>query len=340
MSKIRVGINGLGRIGRITARLISQNPAFELVGVNDLASLDQMAHLLTYDSVHGRFHGDVKVEGGKLSINGKPVQNSASRDPLEIPWEKKGCDLVIECTGAFTDFEGASKHLASGAKRVIVSAPVKDVDKIRTFVYGINHETYNPEKDVIVSNASCTTNCLAPVVKILNDNFKVVRGLMTTIHSYTNDQRTLDLVHPDPRRARAAALNMIPTSTGAAKAVTLVIPELKGKLTGTSVRVPTPNVSLVDFVGDLGRNVTVEEVNNAFIAAAASGPLKGILKVVHAPLVSSDFNGDPASSSVDLECTMVVDGSMVKVLSWYDNETGFSQRMLDLAMYMHSRGGV
>lgn len=340
MEKIRVGINGLGRIGRITARLLTDNPAFELVGVNDLSSLEQMAHLLTYDSVHGKFHGEVKIDGGNLFINGKQVQNTASRDPLEIPWKKKGADLVFECTGSFTDYEGASKHLASGAKRVIVSAPVKDADKIRTFVYGINHETYNPEKDVVVSNASCTTNCLAPLVKVLHDSFKVTRGLMTTIHSYTNDQRILDLVHPDYRRMRAAALNMIPTSTGAAKAVTLVIPELKGKLTGTSIRVPTPNVSLVDFVGDLGRSVTVEEVNQAFINAAEKGPLKGVLKAVKAPLVSSDYIGDPASSSIDLESTMVIDGTMVKVLSWYDNETGFSQRMLDFAQYMNSKGGV
>ncbi len=340
MAKIRVGINGFGRIGRITARLLSSNPAFELVGVNDLSSIEQMAHLLAYDSVHGRFRGEVKIEGANLSLNGQPVQTTAARDPLEIPWKKVGADIVFECTGAFTDYVGAAKHLSSGAKRVVVSAPVKDTDKIRTFVYGINHESYNPEKDVVVSNASCTTNCLAPVVKVLHDNFKVTRGLMTTIHSYTNDQRTLDLVHSDFRRMRAAALNMIPTSTGAAQAVTLVIPELKGKLTGTSVRVPTPNVSLVDFVGDLGRAVTVEEVNQAFINAAEKGPLKGVLKAVKAPLVSSDYIGDPASSSIDLGCTMVIDGTMVKVLSWYDNETGFSQRMLDLAQFMNSKGGV
>ncbi len=340
MAKIRVGINGLGRIGRITARLLADNPNFELVGVNDLSSLEQMAHLLTYDTVHGRFKGEVKIDGGNLFINGMQVKNSASRDPLEIPWDHKGVDLLFECTGSFTTYDGAMKHIKSGAKRVIVSAPVKDTDKIKTIVYGINHETYNPETDAIVSNASCTTNCLAPVVKVLNDNFKITRGLMTTIHSYTNDQRILDIAHSDFRRMRAAALNMIPTSTGAAKAVSLVIPELKGKLTGTSVRVPTPNVSLVDFVADLGRNVTVEEVNQAFVTAATSGPLKGILNTTTAALVSSDFIGDTSSSTVDLLSTMLVDGSMVKVLSWYDNETGFSQRMIDLAAYMAKKGGV
>jgi len=340
MAKIRVGINGLGRIGRITARLLADNPNFELVGVNDLSSLEQMAHLLMYDTVHGRFKGEVKIDGGNLFINGTPVKNSASRDPLEIPWDHKGVDLLFECTGSFTTYDGAMKHIKSGAKKVIVSAPVKDTDKIKTIVYGINHESYNPETDAIVSNASCTTNCLAPVVKVLNDNFKITRGLMTTIHSYTNDQRILDIGHSDFRRMRAAALNMIPTSTGAAKAVTLVIPELKGKLTGTSVRVPTPNVSLVDFVADLGRTVTVEEVNQAFVTASESGPLKGILKTTKAELVSSDFIGDKASSTVDLPSTMLVDGSMVKVLSWYDNETGFSQRMIDLAEYMAKKGGI
>ncbi len=340
MAKIRVGINGLGRIGRITARLLADNPNFELVGVNDLSTLEQMAHLLKYDTVHGHFKGEVKIDGGTLKINGVTVKNSASRDPLEIPWDHKGVDLLFECTGSFTSYEGAMKHIQSGAKRVIVSAPCKDADKIKTIVYGINHENYNPETDAIVSNASCTTNCLAPVVKVLHDNFKINRGLMTTIHSYTNDQRILDLAHPDFRRMRAGALNMIPTSTGAAQAVTLVIPELKGKLTGTSVRVPTPNVSLVDFVADLGRTVTVEEVNSAFVKASESGPLKGILNTVTAELVSSDFIGDKHSSTVDLPSTMLVDGSMVKVLSWYDNETGFSQRMIDLAAYMAKKGGV
>lgn len=334
MKKIKVGINGFGRIGRVTMRLISERPEFEVVAINDLTPLEQNAHLLKYDSVHGVWKKEVKAENGGLNINGQNVKVFAQRDPVEIPWGSLGVDIVFESTGIFTGFDGASKHLKAGAKKVIISAPCKDDDKIRTFVMGINQDSYNPATDNIVSNASCTTNCLAPVVKVLNDNFKVQRGLMTTIHSYTNDQRILDLGHSDYRRMRAGALNMIPTTTGAAKAVTLVIPELKGKLTGLSVRVPTPNVSLVDFVADLGRTVTVEEVNNAFIAASQNGPLKGILNTVKAELVSSDFNGNPASSSIDLPSTMVLDGSMVKVFSWYDNETGFSSRMLDLANFI------
>lgn len=334
MKKTRIAINGFGRIGRVTTRLLMDRPEFELVAINDLTPTDQAAHLLKYDSVHGVWGKSVQADKESFEINGQKVQVFAMRDPAELPWAKLGIDLVIESTGVFTDHAGSSKHLKAGAKKVIVSAPCKDNDKIRTFVVGINHETYNPAQDHIVSNASCTTNCLAPVVKVLNDNFKVQRGLMTTVHSYTNDQRVLDLVHSDYRRMRAAALNMIPTSTGAAKAVTLVIPELKGKLTGTAVRVPTPNVSLVDFVADLGKTVTVEEVNEAFVRAAQSGPLKNILNAVKEELVSSDFNGTHWSSSVDLQSTLVIDGSMVKVLSWYDNETGFSCRMLDLARWM------
>ncbi len=332
MKKVRVGINGFGRIGRVTLRLLAERSDFEVVAINDLTPLDQNAHLLKYDSVHGLFDQEISTDGKSLKVGSQSIQVFSQRDPVEIPW--KDVDVVFECTGVFTDFDGASKHLKGGAKRVIVSAPVKDADKIRTLVVGINHESFDPAKDTVVSNASCTTNCLAPLVKVLNDKFKVQRGLMTTIHSYTNDQRILDLGHKDFRRMRAGALNMIPTSTGAAKAVTLVIPELKGKLTGTSVRVPTPNVSLVDFVADLGKTVTVEEVNEAFVAASQSGPLKGILQTVKAELVSSDFNGSKFSSSVDLPSTMVVDGSMVKVLAWYDNETGFSQRMIDLAAFM------
>ncbi|NBX93563.1 MAG: type I glyceraldehyde-3-phosphate dehydrogenase [Proteobacteria bacterium] len=334
MKKIRVAINGFGRIGRVTTREMMSRSDFELVAINDLTPTDQAAHLLKYDSVHGVWPKNVKAEKEGLSIDGQSIQVFAMRDPAELPWAKLGVDLVFESTGVFTDYAGASKHLKAGAKKVIISAPCKDNDKIRTFVMGINHESYNPSQDHIVSNASCTTNCLAPVVKVLHDNFKVQRGLMTTVHSYTNDQRVLDLVHSDYRRMRAAALNMIPTSTGAAKAVTLVIPELKGKLTGTAVRVPTPNVSLVDFVADLGKTTTVEEVNDAFVKAAQCGPLKNILNAVKEELVSSDFNGTSWSSSVDLHSTMVIDGNMVKVLSWYDNETGFSCRMLDLAMWM------
>jgi len=334
MKKTRVAINGFGRIGRVTTRLLMNKTEFELVAINDLTPTDQAAHLLKYDSVHGVWNKTVVAEKDAIMMDGKKVEVFAMRDPAELPWGKLGVDLVFECTGVFTDYAGSSKHLKAGAKKVILSAPCKDNDKIRTFVMGINHETYQPNQDHIVSNASCTTNCLAPVVKVLNDEFKISRGLMTTVHSYTNDQRVLDLVHSDYRRMRAAALNMIPTSTGAAKAVTLVIPELKGKLTGTAVRVPTPNVSLVDFVADLERPVTVESVNEAFVKAANSGPLKGILNAVKEELVSSDFNGTHWSSSVDLASTLVVDGTMVKVLSWYDNETGFSCRMLDLAQWM------
>lgn len=333
MKKVRVGINGFGRIGRVTARLISEDPNYELVGINDLTAPEQNVHLLKFDSVHGRFDKEVSYANGEMKIGDHTVKIFNQRDPVEIPWKSLGVDLVIESTGIFTSLEGASKHVKAGAPRVMISAPAKD-ETVRTFVYGINHEQFDPAKDVVLSNASCTTNCLAPMVKVLHDKFKVQRGLMTTIHSYTNDQRILDIGHADYRRMRAAALNMIPTSTGAAKAVTLVIPELKGKLTGTSVRVPTPNVSLVDFVADLGRAVTKEEVNQAFIDAANSGPLKGILSAVKEQLVSSDFNGSKFSSSIDLDSTMVTDGSMVKVLSWYDNETGFSRRMLDLGLWI------
>lgn len=331
--KLRVGINGFGRIGRVATRQLFQRADLELVAVNDLSPIEMNAHLLKYDSVHGVWDKIVSPDKEAIKIGDSTVQVFAKKDPAEIPWAKLGVDLVFECTGVFTGYDSASKHLTAGAKKVIVSAPAKD-EKIKTFVMGINHEKYDPTSDAIVSNASCTTNCLAPVVKVLHDKFKVERGLMTTIHSYTNDQRILDVGHADPRRARAAAVNMIPTTTGAAKAVGLVIPELKGKLTGISVRVPTPNVSLVDFVGTLAKNTTVEEVNEAFIQAAAQGPLKGYLAAVKEPLVSSDFNGNPFSSSVDLLSTMVVDGCMVKVYSWYDNETGFSLRMLDLASWM------
>jgi len=333
MKKIKVGINGFGRIGRVTTRLLASHPQLELVAINDLTPPEQNVHLLKYDSVHGPWDANVSYDNDVMKINSQSVKIFRQKDPAEIPWKEVGADIVFECTGVFTSYDAASKHIKGGAKKVVVSAPAKD-DKIRTFVMGINDNAYDPAKDDVVSNASCTTNCLAPVVKVLNDAFKVQNGLMTTIHSYTNDQRVLDVGHSDPRRARAAALNMIPTTTGAAKAVTLVIPELKGKLTGISVRVPTPNVSLVDFVGNVAKPTTVEAINDAFVAAATSGPLKGILAAVKEPLVSSDFNGSRYSSSVDLLSTMVVDGTLVKVYSWYDNETGFSCRMLDLAALM------
>lgn len=332
MKKLRVGINGFGRIGRVATRLMWDRPEFELVGINDLTPMEQNVLLLKYDSVHGPWEKEITSTSEGMKIGDKFVKVFARKDPAEIGWKDLGVDIVIESTGIFTSYDAAAKHIAGGAKKVIVSAPPKD-DKIATFVIGINHELYNPAKDHVVSNASCTTNCLAPLVKVLNDKFKVTRGLMTTVHSYTNDQRVLDIGHADPRRARAAAINMIPTTTGAAKAVGLVIPELKGKLTGVSIRVPTPNVSLVDFVADISKPTTVEEVNDA-LKAAANGPLKGILKACTEPLVSSDFNGSTYSSIADLPSTMVVDGTMVKVLSWYDNETGFSTRMLDLAAYM------
>jgi glyceraldehyde 3-phosphate dehydrogenase len=334
MKKTRIGINGFGRIGRVTLRLAYDTDEFEVAAINDLTPLAQSAHLLKYDSVHGPWKHEVGAGKECLTINRNEIKVFSRRDPAEIPWKEMGVDIVIESTGIFTSFEPASKHLKAGAKKVVISAPCKDADRIRTFVYGINHETYDPRVDHIISNASCTTNCLAPVVKVLHDNFSIQRGLMTTIHSYTNDQRVLDLGHEDFRRMRAAALNMIPTSTGAAKAVGLVIPEIKGKLTGLAVRVPTPNVSLVDFVADLAKSTSVEEVNATFVKVAASAPLKGILQAIKAPLVSSDFNGCDYSSSVDLDSTMVVDGTMVKILSWYDNETGFSRRMLDLARWM------
>ncbi len=334
MKRLKIGINGFGRIGRVTMRLLWDNPDLVVVAINDLTPPEQNAHLLKYDTVHGPWAHTVASDRDTLTIDSKAVRVFSRKDPAEIPWRDVGVDIVIESTGLFTSFDGASKHLAAGAKKIIVSAPVKEVEKIPTFVYGINHELFDPIKHSIVSNASCTTNCLAPIVKVLNDKFKVIRGLMTTVHSYTNDQRVLDIGHSDLRRARAAALNMIPTSTGAAQAVTLVIPELKGKLTGVAVRVPTPNVSLVDFVGDLSHPVSVNEVNEAFVDASTSGPLRGILNAVKEPLVSSDFNGSPYSSNIDLKSTMVIDQTMVKVLSWYDNETGFSQRMIDLARWI------
>ncbi len=332
--KIRIAINGFGRIGRITTRLLWKRPEFELVGINDLTELEKNAHLLKYDSVHGPWDANVSSSSDGLLIDNTPVKVFSQRNPVELPWKALGVDVVLECTGLFTKYDDAAKHLQAGAKKVIISAPASDPEKIKTLVVGINQDTYDPKKNDIVSNASCTTNCLAPVVKVLHDNFRVTRGLMTTIHSYTNDQRVLDLGHSDYRRMRAAGLNMIPTTTGAAKAVGLVIPELKGKLTGLSVRVPTPNVSLVDFVADVEKTTTVEEVNAAFTKAATSGPMKDILAAVKEPLVSSDFNGSTRSSSIDLDSTMVVDGTMIKVLSWYDNESGFSSRMLDLAAFI------
>lgn len=334
MSQLKVGINGFGRIGRIAFRAGFEK--LEIVGINSVDSdAESLAHLLKYDSTHGRFPGEVKADGEALVVNGKRIFISKEKDPANIPWKAWGVDLVLECTGAFKKKEDFEKHIKAGAKRVMVSAPAEESDL--TVVYGINHKEYSPEKHKVVSNASCTTNCLAPVAKVIHEAFGIERGMMTTIHSYTGDQRLLDANHKDLRRARAAALSMVPTTTGAAKAVSEVLPELKGRLDGTSVRVPTPNVSLVDLTATLSKEVTVASLNEALIKAA-EGSLKGVLECEKAPLVSIDFNGNTHSSIVDLKSTMVMGGNMVKVFSWYDNEVGFSHRMIDFALYMNEKG--
>ncbi|MBI1330615.1 MAG: type I glyceraldehyde-3-phosphate dehydrogenase [Alphaproteobacteria bacterium] len=329
---LRVAINGFGRIGRLVLRAIveSGRTDIQVVGVNDLGPVETNAHLLRYDSVHGRFPSDVKVDGDFIIVDGKKIKVTAERDPSKLPHKDLGVDIALECTGIFTAKDKASAHLEAGAKRVLVSAPADGVDL--TVVYGVNHDKLTKDH-LIVSNASCTTNCLVPVAKVLHDTVGIERGMMTTIHSYTGDQPTLDTMHKDLYRARAAALSMIPTSTGAAKAVGLVLPDLKGKLDGISVRVPTPNVSLVDLKVVTKRDTTAEEVNNAMKAAAA-GALKGILAIVDDKLVSSDFNHNPASSSFALDQTKVMDGNFVSVMSWYDNEWGFSNRMADTAVAM------
>ncbi|WP_029916850.1 type I glyceraldehyde-3-phosphate dehydrogenase [Pelobacter seleniigenes] len=330
MSK-KIAINGFGRIGRNVFRAAQGNPDFDIVAINDLTDAATLAHLLKYDSVHGIFSGDVAAEGDNLIVNGKAVKILSERDPAALPWGDLGVEIVIESTGLFTKRAAAQKHIDAGAKKVVISAPGKEVDL--TVCMGVNEQDYDATKHHILSNASCTTNCLAPVAKVLLESFGIVKGMMTTIHSYTNDQRILDLPHSDMRRARAAALSMIPTTTGAAKAVSLVLPQLKGKLDGLAVRVPTPNVSLVDVVVETEKKTSVEEVNAA-LKAAAEGPLKGILEFCELPLVSKDFNGNAASSIVDGLSTAVMDGSMVKVLSWYDNEWGYSNRVLDLVKYI------
>ena len=326
---IKVAINGFGRIGRNVARAILARPdcGLELVSINDLASAEANALLFKRDSVHGAFAGTVEVDGSDLVINGKRVQVTAERDPANLPHGKNGVDIALECTGFFTDRASCEKHLAAGAKRVLISAPGKGVDL--TVVYGVNHEKLSADH-VIVSNASCTTNCLAPFAKVLNDAIGIERGLMTTIHAYTNDQKNLDQVHEDPRRARAAAMSMIPTTTGAARAVGEVLPELKGKLDGSAIRVPTPNVSVVDLTFTPKRDTTKDEVN-ALLKAASEGAMKGVLAYSDEPLVSIDYNGDAASSTIDSLETTVIDGKLVRVLSWYDNEWGFSNRMVDTA---------
>jgi glyceraldehyde 3-phosphate dehydrogenase len=328
---VRVFINGFGRIGRNVLRSIVEEKRkdIEVVGINDLGPVATNAHLLRYDSVHGRFPADVQVDGDNLVINGNKIRVTAIKDPATLPHKELKVDIALECTGIFTARDKAAAHLTAGAKRVIVSAPADGADY--TVVMGVNDSGLTKDH-LVISNGSCTTNCLAPLAKVLNDNFGIVHGFMTTIHSYTGDQPTLDTMHKDLYRARAAALSMIPTSTGAAKAIGLVIPELKGKLDGTAIRVPTPNVSVVDFKFVPKKKVTVEKINEAIIKASKRGPLKGILEVVAEPLVSSDFNHNQASSTVALDQTKVLDEKLVRVLSWYDNEWGFSNRMVDAAV--------
>jgi len=332
---VKVGINGFGRIGRNVFRAALNNPNVEIVAVNDLTDTKMLAHLLKYDSVHGTLEQDVTVDGDYFVVGDHRVKVIAERDPAQIPWKELGVEVVVESTGRFTNRADAAKHLEGGAKKVIISAPAKDEDI--TIVMGVNEDKYDPANHHVISNASCTTNCLAPFAKVLHEKFGIKRGMMTTIHSYTNDQQILDLPHKDYRRARAAAQSMIPTTTGAAKAVALVLPELKGKLNGMAVRVPTPNVSVVDLVAELEKEVTVEEVNAA-LKAAAEGELKGILAYNELPLVSCDYNHTTVSSTIDGLSTMVMEGNMVKVLSWYDNEYGYSNRVVDLVDYIAKKG--
>ena len=329
----RVAINGFGRIGRLVARAIleKEGSGLELVAINDLADAESNAFLFKRDSVHGAWPGDVRADGNDLIVDGRRIRVTAERDPGKLPHAEERIDIALECTGFFADRESAAKHLTAGAKKVLISAPAKGVDL--TVVYGVNHDKLTAGH-AIVSNASCTTNCLAPVAKVLNDKVGIVRGLMTTVHAYTNDQKILDQIHPDKRRARAAAMSMIPTTTGAARAVGEVLPELKGKLDGSAIRVPTPNVSLVDLTFNPGRDTSVEEINGLLRAASESGPLRGILAYSEEPLVSIDYNHNPASSTIDSLETAVLDGKLVRVVSWYDNEWGFSNRMVDTAAAM------
>lgn len=327
----KIAINGFGRIGRNILRAFSENPRndLEVIAINDLGPVQTNAHLLKYDSVHGRFGTEIEITDNSIDIGHGPIAVTAIRNPAELPW--KDVDIVLECTGFFTERATAAQHLENGAARVIVSAPCKDADK--TIVYGVNHGALS-DQDIVISNASCTTNCLAPVAQVLNDSIGLKRGFMTTIHSYTGDQPTLDTMHKDLYRARSAALNMIPTTTGAARAVGLVMPDLLGKLDGVSIRVPTPNVSCVDLTFEASRDTTINEINAAFEAAAAEGTLKGVLGTTNEPLVSMDFNHDSRSSIVALDQTKVMEGTMCRILSWYDNEWGFSNRMLDTAAQM------
>ena len=331
---LRVGINGFGRIGRNFLRTCLGEDSIEIVGINDLTDAKVLAHLLKYDSVHGIFDADVQVKENSIVVNGRKIGVTATKDPAQLPWKDLKVDIALESTGHFVDRAGASHHLSSGAGWVIISAPAKEPDA--TVCMGVNEGTLEVAKHKIISNASCTTNCLAPIAKVIDEKFTIKRGLMTTIHSYTNDQRILDLPHKDLRRTRAAALSMIPTTTGAARAVGLVLPHLKGRLDGMAIRVPTPNVSVVDLVADLEKETTADAVNAA-LKAASEGPMKGILQYCEEPLVSIDFNGNPHSSILDASLTKVLEGTMVKVLSWYDNEWGYSTRLKDLMLYIDKK---
>jgi glyceraldehyde 3-phosphate dehydrogenase len=332
---VRVGINGFGRIGRVFLRIIANDPDVVVPAFNDIGDNVTMAHLFKYDSTYGRYKGKVDLKDDTMVVDGRSVKILKYKNPEEIPWADLGCDIVLESTGLFTDKEKAVAHLKGGAKKVVISAPAKGEDI--TIVLGVNEDKYDPAKHVIISNASCTTNCLAPVTKVIHDNFHIERGFMTTVHSYTNDQRLLDLPHKDLRRTRAAALSIIPTTTGAAKAIGLVMPDLKGKVDGISLRVPTPTVSITDFVCIVTKATTAEEVN-AKLKAAAQGPMDGILDFVEEPLVSVDFRGDSHSSLVDAEYTKVIDGTLVKVLAWYDNEEGYTHRCIDLCKFIGKKG--
>jgi glyceraldehyde 3-phosphate dehydrogenase len=330
---LKIAINGFGRIGRQVLRKALEEE-LNVVAINDLTNPSTLAHLLKYDSIHGKFNGTVEVQDNYLVVNDKKILISAEKDPAKLPWKENNVDLVVESTGIFTNAEKAKAHIEAGAKKVIISAPATNEDI--TIVLGVNDEMYDNEKHHIISNASCTTNCLAPIVKVLHDKFGVLNGLMTTVHSYTNDQNILDLPHKDLRRARAAAMSIIPTTTGAAKAVSLVMPEMKGKLTGFALRVPTPDVSIVDFVANLEKEVTVEEVNAA-LKEASEGRMKGILAYSEEPLVSTDYIGNPNSSIVDSALTMLIDKKLVKVIAWYDNEWGYSCRVVDLVKFISSK---
>ncbi len=333
---IKIGINGFGRIGRLTLRAAVERKAnVEVVAVNDLTDAPTNAHLLQYDSSYGRFAGEVEAGEETITVNGKKIEVTAEKDPEKIPWKDYGAEVVIESTGVFRDATKAAAHRTAGAKKVIISAPAKNEDV--TVVLGVNESDYDPTKHHVISNASCTTNCIAPVVKVLHDAFELQRGLMTTTHAYTNDQRLLDMYHKDLRRARAAAVNLAPTTTGAAKAVALVMPELEGKLDGMALRVPIPTVSICDFVANIGKSVTIDEVNQAF-KEAAEGRLRGILEYCDKPLVSVDFKGNSASAILDAQSTVVMAGNMIKVLAWYDNEWGYSCRLVDLVEYIASKG--